>query len=363
MTQEASNTGKEQSWSDSHLEPGDTCHDSPIPLRRRPVDEFYIQENEFADIYAPIVGPFAAMIYDALCRNSYGKTSVEYSVRGLARGMSTASAARAIQILEAVGLIKRLSTSGNRKSICQLFDVKALAKSHGAIRPRKSAHFELPEPTRERLKTQVRAIREWQQGKIRTRVITSGKENVEIAEQSGFHSLFSVSQRDATVSHLLRQRVSRETQMGTHLIQKEERIERIPPPTPAHSAQAQKGKDFPDEDEPDRLLKWASANFIGAIEEWEDSLFDTSKPPASYLANGAADAEKFGFKSLAVKAVRQRGKVLVLTFSTGDPAAERDRMLRNAKAARAGLEKYRKSFGSHLRKWFECEVDWEIADL
>ena len=63
-----------------------------------------------------------------------------------------------------------------------------------------------------------------------------------------------------------------------------------------------------------------------------------------------------------MEAARQCGKLLVLTLSADDPAATGDQMLRNDKVARDGLEKYRKSFGSSLRKWFKCEVDWEFAN-
>jgi hypothetical protein len=260
--------------------------------------------------------------------------------------MSPTSVARAIQILDLVGLIKRLPTSGNRKSTCQLFDVKALAESHGAMRPRGSSHFELPEPTRERLEAQVRAIRQCQQAKPKARVLNSGKMNAEIVTLSGFQSHFSVSQRDATVSHLIRQRATRETQTESHLIQQEGRIEEgpTPTPTPSESGAAQKDKDSPDEDEPDPL-QLATHAFIGVMNDLGDHLFDTSRPPAPHLANGAADWEAFGLNSLGVEAAAWRGEALELVLSASDPAA-----------ALRGLEKYRKNWEAALRKWYGCEV-------
>jgi hypothetical protein len=335
----------------SQSESADNVHS--IPFRTLHKEGFYFQENEFTDIYSPIVGPFAAMIYERLCRNSYGNPRVEYSVRDLARGMSPASAARAIQVLGIVGLTERLPTSGNRKSACQLFDVKALAESHGAMRPRKSAPFELPALTVDRLKAQVKAVRQSQQGKTKARAISCGKRNVEIAAPSGFHSLFSVSQRDASVSHLIRKRATRETQSGTHLLQEERRIEEIPTPTPTPngSGKAEEDKDSPDEDEPDGQIRWARIKFTGVIDDMRAHLLDTSRPPAPHLGNGAADWEDFGLGSLAVEAVAQQGKALILTLSARDPMA-----------ARAALERYRPVWEPSLRKWYECEVRWEIPE-
>jgi hypothetical protein len=320
-----------------------------MPLRKLHKEGFYFQDNEFTDIYSPIVGPFAAMIYEKLCRNSYGNPTVEYSVRDLARGMSHASAARAIEILETVGLIKRRPTSGNRKSVCQLFDVKALAESHGAMRQRKSASLELPTPMFDRLQSQVRTVRHRQQGRTKARAALTGKKNVEIAERSGFHALFSVSQRDTIVSHLIRQRSTGETQTGTHLIREKGRNKEVPSPTPSHCSEADKDKDPPDEDEPDPLLKWARAAFTGPMNDLRDHLLDTTRHPVRYLANGYADWQEFGFDSLTIQAAEWHGAELALVLSASDPAA-----------TKRGLYKYRTTWEPSVRKWFECEVQVEL---
>lgn len=328
----------------SHSETADNA--PSIPFRKLHKDGYYFQENEFTDIYSPIVGPFATMVYSVLCRNSYGNSTVEYSARDLAQGISVASAARAIPILEIVGLIKRLPTSGNRKSACQLFDVKALAESHGAMRQRKSAHFELPAPTVNLLKAQVKTVRQSQQGKTRARAISTGKLNVEIAAQCGPHSLFSVCRRDASVSHLIRQRAFRETQTGTHLLQEERRIEEVPSPNPpAHDEEAQETKDSPDEDEPHVLLKWARDRFNGVMDNMRSHLLDTSKPPNPRFANGASEWEEFRFNSLAVEAAAWHGQVLLLVLSAADPVA-----------TQRGLKKYHLIFEASLRAWYGCEV-------
>jgi hypothetical protein len=177
----------------------------------------------------------------------------------------------------------------------------------------------------------------------------TGKRNAEIASQSGFHSLFSVSQRDANVSHLLRPRATRETQTGTHLLLEEGRIEEVPSPTPSHGFEANEAKDSPDEDGPDADLRWARIKFTGVMNDMCDHMFDTSRPPNPRFEDGAAEWEKFGLNSLAVERVAWRGEVPVLVLSANDPAA-----------ARRGLEKYHRKWDASLRKRFDCEVWVEL---
>jgi hypothetical protein len=327
-----------------------------IPLRKQPKDGYYWQDNELIDLYASIIGPFATIVYGALCRNAYGEPTVRYSVRDLASrtGMSATIAARSIEVLETAGLIKRLPTRGNQKSVCQLFDVKALASSHGATRERKSAPLKFPTSTVDWLNAQLNTIRRRQQGKDKQRVLSSAKRNAAIAARSGFSSLFSVSQRDASVSPAKSKRPTRETQTGSSPIQEERRIEECPTPTPtptptpnegSDDGEAQKNEDIPGEDEPDRLLKLARVKFTGVMNDLGDHLFDTSRPPAPNVANGAADWEEFGFNSLAVEAATWCDGGLELTLSTSDPVT-----------AQRGLEKYHRTFEASLRTRYGCEV-------
>jgi hypothetical protein len=323
-----------------------------IPLRKLPREEYYVQDNELTDIYAPIIGPFAAMIYGVLCRKSYGSPVVEHSVRELASttGMSPTAVARSIELLVTVGLIERVVASGNRKSVCRLFDVKALALSQGAKRERKSAHFELPASIVDGLRTQVRSVRRRQQGKAKTEAISSGKRNVEIATRTGFHSLFSVSQRDATVSELVRQRPSRETQIGIHLIQEERRKEKSLSPTPSHERELQSKKTTSDEDGSGVELQFARVVFTAVIDEMANHLLDTSRPPVPHLANGAADWNEFAFGSPVVVAASRREGELHLTLSAPDP-----------EAVRSGLQKYRLTWEASLRKWFGPGTHWQVV--
>lgn len=240
-----------------------------VPLRKQPKDGYYFQDNELIDLYASIIGPFATAVYGALCRNTYGKPTVKYSVRDLARtiGMSATIAARSIEVLENVGLIERLPTSGNQKSVCQLFDLKALALFHGATRERKSAPLQLPTSIADRLKARVKTIRQRQQGKEKQCALPSGKD-VGIASRSRFNPLFSVSQRDASVSHLMNHCSSRDTQTGTHLLQEELRNKEVPTPTPTpiDRGQVEKDNDLPVEDEPGSAAAMGADQIHGSHE-------------------------------------------------------------------------------------------------
>lgn len=108
-------------------------------------------------------------------------------------------------------------------------------------------------------------------------------------------------------------------------------------------------KDFPNEEEPDDLLKWARASFNGVIDDMRVHLLDTSKPPNPHLANGYDEWRQFGFNSLAVKAAAMRGNVLALVLSVSDLAA-----------ARRGLDKYRRVWEASLLKWFGSKVHIEL---
>jgi hypothetical protein len=163
----------------------------------------------------------------------------------------------------------------------------------------------------------------------------------------------SASQRHASVSPETRQRSTRETQTGTHLIQKEERSKRTTSLyPPSHGGETRTEKTDPDEDEPDEPLKCARRAFIGVMDEMSAHLLDTGKPQSPPFANGYADWDKFGFNNFAIVAALRSGEALVLILSASDVAA-----------ARRGLEKYHRKWEASLRKWYECEVhvEWKQA--
>lgn len=324
------------------------------PQRTKPRGEFYLTDNEVVDIFSPIIGPHAGTIYTALVRNSYCKSQVEYSVRDMAKstGMSSATAARARQILEKVGLIRVLPTSGNRKSVCELIDVKALANSLGARYDRKARAWTLPQSAADALRADIEALRRDQQRKPRSVPIVRKSPDVEIASKTGFHSLSSIAQRDASVSHLIRQRSTRETQTRTHLLrEEEERMKTILSPTPSQDGEMWKSKDLSNEDGPILdLLRWARAKFTGVMEDMRDHLLGINRRPMPHLTNGFEDWKTFGLESLYVERATEDEKALALVLAASDPAA-----------AQRGLEKYDPTWERLLRKWFKCEVRVELG--
>lgn len=288
-----------------------------------------------------------SIAYSYFKRIEFTNPRLTHSIRGIAEatGIGDATVSRSLEILEHLGLIKLTRFPGSRGSECKLLESRAVAIGMGAQYHRRTVSFSLPPQVAHRLKAEIKALREKQQGK------TSPKTLAGASHVCG-NRAFGVSQRNAGVSPEKRQRTARETQMGTHLIQEERRSEETPSPTPAHSIGAQKSSDSaetnkasPDEDGPDGLLKWAVAQFTGVMNDLGDHLFDTSRPPAPHLANGAADWEEFGFHSLAVKAAAWHGGALELTFSASEP-----------ETARRGLEKYHRTFDASLRTWYGCEV-------
>lgn len=309
-------------------------------LRERELERlpFFQLGNEILDIFQPIMGPHCYTIYSHLARSAFKNPALKHSVRDLAKatkiGASTAS--RALEIMAHLGLVKLVRRGGSQESECELLNSGEAAKRLGAEYVKRSLSWTLKPDAALRLSTEVEAIRQKQQGH-RVRNPSS-----------------RVSQRNASVSPAIRQRVTRETQTGSYPIREEGRTEEVPSPTPSrgdesHFGEGQKDKDSPDEDEPDPLLKWARAAFTGPMNDLGDHLFDSSKPPVRHLANGASEWERFGFESLAVVAAAWRGKVLLLSLSAHNPG----------EAAR-GLYKYRKTWGTSLRKWFECEVHIEM---
>ena len=296
---------------------------------------FFLIGSEIAEVFLPIIGRDCFTIYAYLVSRHFKNPELEHSILGLKEvtGMGTSTVCRSLEIPARLGLIQLIRRGGSQKSKCRLPKTEEVAERLGAIYQKSELSWSLPKEAKQCLQARIEAIRQRQQGK--------GTKRASNACGNGRNL---VSQRNAGVPLEKRQRVTRETQTGSNLLREEVRSKEN------SETQKDNGKDksSPDEDEPDGL-KWARAKFVGAINEWEDWLFDTSRRPVPYLANGAADAQKFGFKSLAVEAARRRGDGLVLTLSANNPAAARD-----------GLDKYRKSFSKCLRKWFGCEVDWEI---
>jgi hypothetical protein len=207
----------------------------------------------------------------------------------------------------------------------------------------------LPPNRIEELSGEVAILLTTMQKKPKSGRETEAADRTDFGHQGCANLFLLDSKRDAAVSPERHHWSARESQVGFHLIQQNTKPQKIPSPTPSQEHESQKAKDSPDEDEPEPLLKLARAAFTGPMNDFGDHLFDSSRPPAQHLANGAGEWEEFGFDSLAVEAAAWCGEVLVLVLSAYDPAA-----------AERGLYKYRKTWEPSLRKWFECEVQVEL---
>lgn len=241
-------------------------------------------------------------------------------------------------------MVKLIRFGGSRQSECQLSAVWTIATRLGARLDPKTQSYRFPERVFNQLTAEVCEIRARQQGK------PDGK-TAESAVISYENPSLSVSQRNTCLSLEKGQRPARETQTGTHLIQKEERIKETPTPTPTPNrrGEAQRDEALPDEGKKRASpLLWARIKFIGVMKDMGNYLLN-SRPLSPHLANGFKDWQSFGFDSLAVKAWRDEELTLVL--SANDP-----------EVARRGLEKYRTRWEASLRKWYECEVRVELTE-
>jgi hypothetical protein len=252
-------------------------------------------------------------------------------------------------ILEQIGMVRIRKAGGCQPSECSLVDLKKLAAHLGASKSKKLASYVLAPGRAKELKSQIAALRTSMEVKHRTANEPRSASGGKLAHPGATDLFLLDSKRDAIGSQKRRQHSTRETQMGTHLIREERRIENAPSPTPSLEREPSTPKSLSSEDEKQEPPKWACDSFNGAVDEIRDHLLDTNRPSKPHLANGYADWEKFGFNNLAVEAAERRGEVLVLTLSASDPAA-----------ARLGLAKYHRKWDECLRTWFGCEVRVEL---
>jgi hypothetical protein len=301
---------------------------------------FFQIGGEVSDVFLPLMGAACLTVYSHLKRMEYKNPKLKHTVRKLAdaTALGIATVSRSLEILEHLGLAKLIRFGGSKESECQLLDSWVVANRLGATYDKRTHSYTLPPEVAQRLKAEVNALREKQQGRM-------PQSTPRGTPRTCGNRLFSVSQRNASVSQTRRQRSTRETQTGSPLIRKERRTEEGPSPTPSHKRKVQKTKDSPDEDEPEELTRWARIKFTGVMKDMGNHILDTSRPPIPHHVNGAADWEEFGFNSLAVEAATWHGGALALTFSASDP-----------EIARRALEKYHRTFDASLRAWYECKV-------
>lgn len=318
-------------------EPGPT----KIPVRGKKLPHPFLPiGNEVFDLFLPIMGADCFAVYAYFVRRRHADPTLKHDIRNVADscGLSPSTASRACEVLAHFPLIKLCRFGGSRQSECQLFDSWTIALRLGAEYDSKSRCYRFSDEVSERLQSEVRAIRERQQGHAKgpkTAKIPCG--NLPLR----------VSRRNTSVSPEKRQRATGETQAGTHLIQKEERSEKspTPTPTPSDSGAIHTEKADSDKDDPDGLLRWARMRFTGVIDDMRNRLLDTSKPSIPRFRNGYQDWEEFRFGHMAIEAAEIRGVVLVLTISVPDPAS-----------AQRGLDKYRRTWDPSVRRWYDGEV-------
>jgi hypothetical protein len=315
-----------------------------IPPRYKIKAPFCLIGNQDFDVFLPIMGADCFTIYAYFVRCHFRDPKLRHTVRGLAdaTGIGASTVSRSLEVLEHLALVRLTRFGGCKHSECELKDSWVVANRLGAIYHPGTLSYSLSPEDAERLKADVKALREKQQGKSTPTALNG-------ATRHCGNPTLGVPKRNASVSLAMRQRPTRDTQMGTHLLQEERRNGEVPSPTPSHEYEAQKTKSFPDEDEPARLLRWTEIKFTGVMKDMGDYLLDTSRPPGSHFTNGAADWQRFEFNSLAVERAERRGEVLVLVLSASDPAA-----------AWRGLHKYHKRWEASIRKWYGPEVGWEL---
>ena len=309
-------------------------NDAEIPARGKKLPHPFLPiGNEVFDLFLPIMGADCFVVYAYFVRRHYSDPTLRHDIRSVADscGLSPTTALRACEVLEHFSLVKLRRFGGSRQSECELPDSWDVATRLGAEYDSQSKSYLFPAQVSKRLYTEVREIRERQQGQ---------KKGSKAPKIVCGNLPLRVSRRSTGVSPEKRQRAIRETQAGTHLIQKEERSERTPTPTPTprNSSATQTEKADPEKDDPSGLLPWARMKFTGVIDDMRNHLLDTSKPPHPRLRNGYQDWEEFGFAHMAIEAAEFRGAVLMLVITAPNPAA-----------ANRGLAKYHRAWAESVR--------------
>jgi hypothetical protein len=312
--------------------------------RKKITSPSFFTGNEVIDVFLPIMGADCFTVYGYFKRIEFTSPKLTHSVRAIANAtkIDSTTVFRSLEILKQLGLIKLTRFRGSRGSECQLIDSRELAISLGAEYHRETVSFSLSPEVANRLIAQIKALREKQQSKSPATAQRG-------APYTCGNLLPRVSQRNASVSPAKRQCPTRETQMGTHLIREERRIEEDPSRSPSHIGEVESPERLSNEDGLRVSLKWAADRFNGVIDDIRAHLLDTNRPPNPHLTNGFADWQESGFNSLAVEAAAWRGTELALALSASEPAA-----------TQSGLKKYHSTWNASLRKWFECVVQVEL---
>lgn len=310
-------------------------------IGRRGNVPYFLVGIEVVDVLLPIAGPSCLTIYCYLARWEYKNPDLNHSVREIASatGISRVAVARSLDILEHLQLVTLIRRGGCQESRCRLMDSVEAVRRLGAEYDPKTLSWTFPPEQQQRLRTEVKAIREKLQGKATASgEVDCGKVDL------------SVPQRDASVSLKGRQRTTRETQTGPHLLRKEERIEKILTPTAFHSNEAWKSEKAANEGGPvSDLLTWTRTKFTGVVKDVKNHFLGDGiyiRP----LANGLSEWQKYGFESWGIQRAEWRSEGLVLSLSVSDVVL-----------AKSGLAAYCQKWDDALEKWFKFKSRLEFV--
>ena len=208
-----------------------------IPARGRPRGNFCWQQNELYDLFQPIIGATAHLIYTHLTRKAFD-AKFRCSVRELARrtGLSHSTVSRALAVLESVGLLRVRAGGGNRASEIELVDLESLARRLGATHNKRTGMFGFPEETVDHLRAVVAKTQQKLQGKRKDvnaiQTIGEGSTDRQSLDEGGGPSFFSLSERDTSVLPERHQGCTRETQTGSQQIKRKQNTRKQPIPYP-----------------------------------------------------------------------------------------------------------------------------------
>lgn len=207
--------------------------------------------------------------------------------------------------------------------------------------------WSLEKETKQHLITEVKAIRQRQQGKIFHKLQTTCDPSCPAERKADCRACRSdtpdVSTRNVGVSRQIGQHASRERPDGIYLIQEDVRRKEGPTPISSHKELEEPATDHSKEQE--WILKITRSAFNAVIDSMKEQILYTSSPPHRNLGNGIAEWEEVGFSHWALESALKQPRGLTLTISVPDVTA-----------AHRGLERYKQKWDSSIQNWFGCEV-------
>jgi hypothetical protein len=155
---------------------------------------FFQIGGEIYDVFLPIIGADCLAVYLYFPRRKFIDHKLKHTVRGLAEAadLGVATVSRSLEVLEKLQLVKLTRFGGSKESECQLLDSNEAAVQLGAKYHPRTCSFSLPPKVAQRLKAEVKALREKQQRKSSPIVLNR------VPHDCG-NPILPVSQRNASV--------------------------------------------------------------------------------------------------------------------------------------------------------------------